>query len=135
MTVRPPSRKQHLSQAKYFPIQVVHQEMLAFVVDPIPCGGFQVRRTCERRAGAEGLARAGQDYDFVFEVARDVGEQIREVLMRAAAPFELLAVGVKRDLQSVSESEVAEVTQRIESSLTRTSAHVTEIAEMSPARV
>jgi len=55
--------------------------------------------------------------------------------MWAAAPFELLAVGVKRDLQSVSESEVAEVTQRIESSLTRTSAHVTEIAEMSPARV
>ena len=27
------------------------------------------------------------------------GEQIRELLMRAAAPFELLAIGVQRDLQ------------------------------------
>jgi hypothetical protein len=72
--------------------------MLTFVVDPIPCGGFQVRRTSERRIGSVGLPRAGQDYDFVFEVARDVGEQIREVLMRAA-PIRAPCRGVNLDLQ------------------------------------
>src|ERR1700716_3457439 len=71
---------------RHLDVQVVHQEMFALVADTIPCGRFQVRRTCERRIGAEALTSAGQDYDFVFEVARDVGEQIRELLMRAAAP-------------------------------------------------
>src|SRR5262245_44832614 len=85
---------------RYFDIEQIQEELLAFPIGPVPiAGGAPQAPVRSGPRSRKGLTRTGHDHDFILRVAANIPKRLPKFAMRQFPPLQGATVGMKGDLQ------------------------------------